>query len=141
MRCLFPKFVFTTITLILMSFFNSGSLSASSYSPAAKAKLVKDLSAMTTNDLVWMRAFNNTQHLWCQSHQTNAKYLHFYNIASDVIASELIDRGDWDSFSWSTKYGFRKGQLKALKKRIGLNGYCQCIYDHIVYGKSGCLNP
>ena len=128
----------TTISALILI---GTQLSADGYSPTVKAKLVKDLSAMTTNELVWIRAFNNTQHLWCQSHQTNARYLPFYNISSDVIVSELIDRGDWDSFSWSTKYGVRKGQLKALKKKIGLNGYCQCIYDHIVHGKSGCLNP
>ena len=32
-----------------------------------------------------------------------------------------------------------KGYLKGFRKRVGTDGLCQCIYNHIIVGDSSCL--
>ena len=92
----------------------------------------------STDELVWIRAFNNTYDTYCKNHQTNEVFKYFYQIASSTIVDELLDRNEFTA-SWQGKYGFRKGYLKGFRKRVGTDGLCQCIYNHIIVGDSSCL--
>ena len=98
----------------------------------------KNLRNASTDELVWVRAFNNTYDKYCKSHQTYEIFKYFYEVASSTIVDELIDRNEFTA-SWQGKYGFRKGYLKGFRKRVGTDGLCQCIYNHIIAGDSSCL--
>jgi len=128
------------IAIMSFIFFNVGSenVAAQNNIDNYKKTVETNLRNASTDELVWIRAFNNTYDMYCKNHQTNEIFKYFYEIASSTIVEELLDRNDLNA-SWQGKYGFRKGYLKGFRKRVGTNGFCQCIYNHIIVGDSSCL--
>ena len=128
-----------TTHLILISLFTFNA-QANMKKEQTQKQIASNLRNMSTDELIWIRAFNNQYSANCKNHHTSKVFNIFSEVATEVVVSEMIDRDDW-GIVMNTKYGYRKGQLKALKKRIGRDSYCTCIYNHIIKGKSECLNP
>ena len=126
------------ICLSLMGFFSTN-VEANNKLEQYQKQVSSNLKALSTDELVWVRAYNNTYNEFCKNHQTSNVYNLFYEVASKVIVNEMLSRDDWSSSVWQAKYGFRKGALKGLRKRIGNDDYCHCIYNHIMKGNSSCL--
>tara|TARA_Y100001970_G_C14122837_1_gene797289 strand:- start:626 stop:1036 length:411 start_codon:yes stop_codon:yes gene_type:complete len=130
----FFKFSITSFLLLIFS-----SIIAYASVENYQRQVVKNLSAASTDTLVWVRAFNNAYNKSCKNHETSKVYNLFFKVAAQTIVDQLMDRGDWTDPVWSAKYGYRKSQLNSLKNRFGNSGYCRCIYEHIIKGNSGCL--
>lgn len=128
------------VILLVLSGLISQNAQANTKVEQYQRQVVQNLEKLSTDELVWVRAYNNTYHKFCENHATNKLYNFFFTVATKTIVSELSDRDVWGSTIWQAKYGYRKGLLNGLRKRIGNDGYCHCIYDHIMKGESSCLN-
>ena len=133
---MFQNFIRTLIITFL--FLVSSNVIANTNVEKYQKQVVKNLSNSSTDTLVWIRAFNNTYNKFCKSHETSRRYNLFFKVAAETIVDQLMDRGDWNA-SWQGKYGYRKSQLNSLKNRLGISGYCTCVFNHIIKGNSSCL--
>ena len=127
------------VSFVLFAIFFATNAYAETKIEKYQNQVANNLIKLSTDELVWIRAYNNTYNNFCERHNTSKVYNFFYEIASKTIMNELNDRDDLTTV-WQTKYGYRKGLLKSLKGRIGNDGYCNCIYNHIIKGNSACLN-
>ena len=80
-----------------------------------------NLSTKTTDQLIWVRSFNNTYAMFCK--KINSKQHRFYTkivypTISDWIVSNTIDRSDWEDW-WLKKSSQRMKKLET-EKRIQL---------------------
>jgi hypothetical protein len=128
-----------TILLVLNGFISQNAV-ANSKVEKYQQQVAGNLKNLSTDELVWVRAYNNTYNTYCNNHSTSKYYNLFYEVASETIVGEMLSRDDWSSPIWQAKYGYRKGLLNGLRQRIGTDGYCYCIYNHIMKGESSCLN-
>ena len=126
------------LSIILYFIFASSLTIAQNKLEVYQRQVSENLSKSSTDELVWIRAFNNTYNKFCKSHETNKRYNLFSKVATKTIIDQLMDRGDLNAL-WQGKYGYRKAQLISLKKRIGNSEYCNCIYNHVIKGNSACL--
>ena len=131
--------VTVTIILLVLTVSFSSTVRASTKIEQYQQQISSNLKQQSTDMLVWVRAYNNTYNKFCKNHHTYEHYNLFFEVASKTIVGEMVSRDDWNTI-WDAKYGYRKGLLIGLRKRIGNDGYCTCIYNHIMKGNSACLN-
>ena len=123
------------VLAVLFGFMSStaqASLSPEQY----QQQVASNLRGLSTDELVG----SCIQFMTLFAKALNKQSLLFFEVAAKTIVDEMLNRDDWTSMVWQTKYGYRKGLLRGLRGRIGNDAYCNCIYSHIMKGDSGCLN-
>lgn len=128
----FGKFLIPILTSIMFSAFSSTHASAD-----AAEQTKQSLRKLPTSDLIALRAANNVYFEECRDHLTFENYELFYNIASEVIIEQLIDRSELTEVN-QIEYGFKKGLMFGLLRKLGSDRFCNCIYTRIMKGGGDC---
>ena len=91
---------------------------------------------LSDEELVWVRALNNSFAKNCGSHRKAELMKQFSQVVAQIVVS---DRPSVVNPANHLKYGYRKGQLNYLIKKNGVAQHCDCVYKYFFIGDTACL--